>query len=166
MLSSTHIFQFFEHKVYLAAVKGTKYWQVCLAITGIHFPNILVAKILLHLCKSIFMHIFDKITFQKRFFNMDQPIKRMHQAQYKFHRQTMITAKIYSTVCWWLTCPSRYLSHVKKGNGFVPVMFLDIIDHTFAMQLISWFGVRNRRLVALARMSWLILAVWGFAPPA
>ena len=35
------------------------------------------------------MHIFGKITFRHSFFNMDQPIERMHQTQYKFHTQTI-----------------------------------------------------------------------------
>ena len=51
------------------------------------------------------------------------------------------------------------------GNGFIQIMFLGIIDQRFAMILISGFLADNRRLVALARTSWLIVAVWGFVPP-
>ena len=39
------------------------------------------------------MDVFYKITFQHSF-NMDPLIERMHQTQYNFHTQTLITPKI------------------------------------------------------------------------
>ena len=63
------------------------------------------------------------------------------------------------------SCTASQTPATMLGNGFIPIMFLDIIDHLFAMIQISGFLADNRRLVALARTSWLFLAVWGFAPP-
>ena len=51
------------------------------------------------------------------------------------------------------------------AKWMLPFMFPDTIHHKFAMILISGFLADNRRLVALSRMSWLILAVRGFTPP-
>ena len=62
-------------------------------------------------------------------------------------------------------CTDAWSSATIQGNGFIPIMFVNIIDHKFSMILMSGFLADNRRLVTLARTSWLILAVWGFAPP-
>ena len=43
-------------------------------------------------------------------------------------------------------------------------MLLDIIDHKFSMIQISGLLADNRRLVALARTSWLFLSVRSFVP--
>ena len=58
------------------------------------------------------MLLFDKITFHHSIFNMDQSVERMHKTQYKFHTQTTMTTKFYSTVYRWSTCPPRYISDV------------------------------------------------------
>ena len=115
-----------------------------------------------HFCKCMYL---SKLPFSL-IFNMERPIERMHQTEYKCHTQTIMTLKLYSIVCFQSTCPLRFISDAKwMAKWMLPFMFPDTIHHKFAMILISGFLADNRRLVALSRMSWLILFVRGFTQP-
>ena len=69
------------------------------------------------------------------------------------------------TLCHSL-CTAARSSAAVLGNGSLALMRLDICDHIFSMILISglFAGHKRTSIAALARNSWLILAVCGEAP--
>ena len=97
---------------------------------------------------------------------IDMSIWSLHDGTNR--RATLVTnrrMRACVTLCHSL-CTAARSSVVFRGNGFIPLMRLDIYDHMFSMISISgpFVGHKRTSIAALARNPSLILAAWGEAP--